>query len=131
MFICDILSLVGEFLRLARTTVPSTENKDGDELKIIQNNDYKRLESTIDMKLALKLYNTFRSDCFDEESRLKKCSEDLKTKLEELNNIIIEELNSHISSAIENSISTMRYNRLLNNGPKIQDISLKNPLVFR
>lgn len=102
-----------------------------EELKIIQDKKYKRLASTVDMKLALKLYNTFRSDCFDEESRLKKCSEEFKSKLEELNDAIIDELNGHINSAVENCIATIRYFRVQGDGPRVKEITLKNPLVFR
>jgi len=70
-------------------------------------------------------------DCFDEESRLKQCAEDLKKKLQELNEIIINNIQNHLNAAVENVIANIRYNRVRADGPKIKEISEKVPLVSR
>ena len=72
-----------------------------------------------------------RVDCFDEETRLKRCAEDLKNKLQELNEVIINNVQNHLNAAIENSIAGMRYFRVQSDGPKIKEINEKNPLVPR
>lgn len=62
LFICDVNKLVGEFLNLARRSTPRTA-KPGDvleEIQLIQDPEFKRLGSTIDIELALKNYNVYR-----------------------------------------------------------------------
>lgn len=97
----------------ARTVTPISPNSrpDSEELELIQDPEFKRSSSTVDMKLALKLYNVYWTDTFDEDSRLKKCSEQFKNKLDALNNAVIEEVNGHLSAAIENVIAGIRYFR--------------------
>lgn len=62
LFICDTNKLVREFLSLTRQSTPRTAkpNDVQDELKLIQDPEFKRLGSTVDMELALKIYNTYR-----------------------------------------------------------------------
>lgn len=62
MFICNVPKLVAEFLNLARNNVPPTSEsqKHAEELKLIQDTEYRRMMSTVDMNLALKLYNIYR-----------------------------------------------------------------------
>lgn len=73
----------------------------------------------------------FRSDCFDEDSRLKRCAEDLRKKVQGLNNSIINEIENHLNAAIENTISGIRYFRVSSDGPRLKEISERNPLVPR
>lgn len=72
-----------------------------------------------------------RTDCFDEETRLKRCSEDLKNKLQQLNDSVINEIQNHLNAAIENSIAGIRYFRVQQDGPRLKEISERNPLVPR
>lgn len=72
-----------------------------------------------------------RADCFDEETRLKRCAEDLKNKLQELNEAISNNVQNHLNAAIENTIAGIRYFRVQDDGPRIKEISEKNPLVPR
>ncbi|XP_050499688.1 glycogen debranching enzyme isoform X2 [Diabrotica virgifera virgifera] len=136
LFTCDTKKLIANFLSLARSGQPnppkSPDSKpETEELKLIQDPEYRRLETSVDMKLALKLYNIYWSDTFDEDSRLKKCAEQLKNKLDELNNRVIDEVNDHLSAAIENVIAGIRYYRIQHDGPKFKDITIKTPLVYR
>ncbi|GJQ87827.1 hypothetical protein Trydic_g18672 [Trypoxylus dichotomus] len=136
MYTCDVNKCVADFLSLARNRSPKTQSKPGKvkdekELILIQDLKFRRLSSKVDMDLALALYNTFRHDCFDEETRLKKCGEDFKNKLEELNQIATNKLQSHLDAAIDNSMAGIRYFRVQQDGPRIKEVSLKNPIVFR
>lgn len=72
-----------------------------------------------------------RADCFDEETRLKRCAEDLRKKLQELNDIIINEIQNHLNAAVENTVAGIRYFRVQADGPRIKEISERNPLVPR
>lgn len=79
-------------------------------------------------------YDSFilrRADCFDEETRLKRCAEDLKSKLQELNEVITNDVQNHLNAAVENSIAGIRYFRVQPDGPRIKEINKKNPLVPR
>lgn len=73
----------------------------------------------------------FRPDCFDEETRIKRCGEDFKKKLDALNDVVIAQINEHLKAAIENVISGIRYFRVQPDGPRIKEISHKNPLTSR
>lgn len=58
----DIDSLVSEFYSLARKQLPSVAGatEEVGQLKIIPDKHYRRLKATVDMELALRLYNTRR-----------------------------------------------------------------------
>ncbi|KRT82522.1 hypothetical protein AMK59_4835 [Oryctes borbonicus] len=136
MYTCDVSKYVAEFLNLARNRNPKSPGKPGKlkeekELILMQDPKFRRLASKVDMDLALALYNTFRQDCFDEESRLKRCSEDFKNKLEELNQIVTNKLQNHLDAAVDNLMAGIRYFRVQQDGPRIKEVSLKNPIVFR
>lgn len=73
----------------------------------------------------------FRSDCFDEDTRLHRCSFELKLKLEALNNKVFDEIQGHLTAAVDNSIAGIRYFRVQPDGPKLTDVSVTNPLVPR
>lgn len=72
-----------------------------------------------------------RADCFDEETRLKRCAEDLKKKLHELNEVIKNDVQNHLNAAVENTIAGIRYFRVQSDGPRLKEISEKHPLVPR
>ncbi|XP_060528992.1 glycogen debranching enzyme [Cylas formicarius] len=133
LFIVDVNKCISEFLELARKTQPVSDSVriTQAELKIIQDPDFRRLKSTVDVELAVNLYNVYRSDSFDEDARMKKCSEDLKNKLDSLNREIVKELSDDLSSAVENVIAGIRYFRVQDSGPKITEITESNPLVYR
>ncbi|XP_028049244.1 LOW QUALITY PROTEIN: glycogen debranching enzyme [Monomorium pharaonis] len=132
MYIVDVNEILAEFLSLARNEVPQDVNNTATEdITVIQDPDFRRLKSKINMQLALKKYNTYRADCFDEETRLKRCAEDFKNKLQELNEAIINDVQNHLNAAVENSIAGIRYFRVQSDGPRLKEISEKHPLVPR
>lgn len=64
LYVANIDSLMTEFLEKCRHLPPPSSNINESvlsaDLKIIQDPQFRRLRSTVDMDLALKLYNTFR-----------------------------------------------------------------------
>ncbi|XP_045534389.1 glycogen debranching enzyme [Papilio machaon] len=138
LFTCNVDDIVQQFCCMARNKVPAVraegpgagEVGEG-ELQLQPDPQYRRLHATVDMDLALRLYNVYRADCFDEESRLKRCCEELARRLEQLNAAASNELQDHLRSALNNCLAAMRYYRLQSDGPKIEEVSEKHPLVPR
>jgi len=58
----DIDSLVIEFYSMARKQLPPVAGttEEMGQLKIIPDKQYRRLKATVDMELALRLYNAHR-----------------------------------------------------------------------
>jgi glycogen debranching enzyme len=73
----------------------------------------------------------YRGDCLEEDVRLHHCAETFKARLEELNQSMFDEIQNHLHAAIENCIAGMRYFRVQHDGPRIKEVSVKNPLVPR
>lgn len=129
------------------------------ELALRPDPQFRRLRAGVDAELALRLYNVYHADCFDEEARLKRCCELLRARLERLNAAARDELDGHLRAAVDNCVAGMRcarlrgsaarrlsrgwqtrltlgrvrfrYFRLQEDGPKIEEVSEKNPLVPR
>ncbi|XP_065155607.1 glycogen debranching enzyme isoform X2 [Atheta coriaria] len=133
LIICDVTKLVSEFLVLVRTRSPypagNGENLPG--IQIITDRKYKRMKSTVNMELALKHYNVYRSDCFDEETRIQKCTEEFKNTLDELNRILEDNLQNDLNAAVENTIAGIRYYRVQPDGMQWKEISEDKPLIYR
>lgn len=157
----NIDKIVAEFQEKVRAGLPPVAKnpESDDELTIIPDPEFGRLTATIDMDKALKLYNIyrytnyymnnykqfilfiifnnivpynyFRSNCFDEDTRLRRCSLEFKLKLETLNNVVFNEVQGHLIAAVDNSISGIRYFRVQPDGPKLTKVSVTNPLVPR
>ncbi|CAG9760960.1 unnamed protein product [Ceutorhynchus assimilis] len=133
LIIVDVNKNIEEFLTLARKTQPINDNERESlpDIEIIQDPEYRRLKSTIDWTLALKKYNLYRLDCFDEEARVRRCAEDFKNKLDSLNEILIRELGRDLDAAMDNVIAGIKYFRVQGDGPKVREITISNPLVYR
>ncbi|XP_037299279.1 glycogen debranching enzyme-like isoform X2 [Manduca sexta] len=133
MYTCNVSEIVQEFYFMARNKVPAVKagEEERGELKLVPDPQYRRLRATVDLDLALQLYNVYRADCYDEESRLKRCCEELQRRLERLNDAAADELRAHLRAAIDNVVAGMRYFRLQSDGPKIEEVSSEHPLVPR
>lgn len=97
----------------------------------MQDMEYKRLGTTIDFDLALATYNVYRSDVFDEDTRRRKCIEDFRTKLEQLNNVVQTEIQDYLNYAVENALAGVRYERVQGDGPCIRVNDNSHPLFSR
>lgn len=73
----------------------------------------------------------YRPNCFDEETRLKQSAQELKSKLEDLNGTVVNEIQNHLNAAIENVVANIRYFRVQPDGPREKEVSERNPLVPR
>nr|XP_023029124.1 glycogen debranching enzyme [Leptinotarsa decemlineata] len=133
LYMIDVNKCVAKFLMLARTVTPAAQNRGEvtEELELVQDPEYRRLAASVDMDLALKLYNVYWNDTFDEESRLKRCSEELKKQLDSLNKTVTEEVNGDLNVALDNVIAGVRYHRVQPDGPRFKEITASNPLVYR
>lgn len=62
LYTCDATKLVREFLSLARGSDPSPVKvpASSEEIKLIKDEQFRRLGATVDMELALRIYNTYR-----------------------------------------------------------------------
>ncbi len=98
------------------------------ELKFNMGNDYIRKGVTIHIDHALKLYNVFRPDCFDEDTRIRKCGESFRKALEAYNQKIFDEINGIINYAIDNALAGVRYERVQHDGPKFRTIDVSHPV---
>lgn len=98
------------------------------ELTFEQDKEYRRKAVTIDIELALKLYNVFRNDCFDEDTRIRKCSETFRNTLENYNSKLKTEIESHLDHAVDNALCGVRYERIQTDGPSYRIINAHTPL---
>ncbi|KAK8737367.1 hypothetical protein OTU49_004452 [Cherax quadricarinatus] len=140
----DVSKIVDEFRRRISGPVPSTK-KPTDEtsketLVIIQDPQYGRKTCTIDMNIAVRLYNkpsesnvkTLQgsgSEARDEEDRIMRCCAEFRQHLETLNEQRTSEIQAHLIQAVECCLGTVRYQRLQPDGPMIAEVSEENPLV--
>ncbi|XP_050428887.1 glycogen debranching enzyme isoform X2 [Adelges cooleyi] len=131
----NVEKIVTEFQNMVRSGPPplakNSKNDDNDELALIPDPEFRRLAATVDMNKVLPLYNIYRSDCFDEDTRLHRCSYELKLKLEEMNSAVYDRIQAHIVAAVDNCIAGIRYFRIQPDGPRIPKVSIKEPLVPR
>ncbi|XP_028161356.1 glycogen debranching enzyme isoform X1 [Ostrinia furnacalis] len=133
LFQCDAAALVQEFYCLARNRVPpvTPAAEPADELRLLPDPQRRRLRASVDMELALRLHNVYRAECYDEDSRLKKCCEELKRRLERLNEAAAEEVRRHLRAAVDNCVAGVRYQRLQADGPRVAEVGAAHPLVPR
>lgn len=133
MYTANVTKLVAEFSDLSRNNIKPNESSqhDAEDLVLIQDPQYRRLGTGVDMKVALKLYNIYRHDSYDEDTRIQRCVDEFKKRLDLLNNSKIEEINQHLNAAVENCVAGIRYFRVQSDGPRIKTVTAKDPLVAR
>ncbi|XP_019762193.2 glycogen debranching enzyme isoform X4 [Dendroctonus ponderosae] len=133
LFIVDVTQYLEQFLTQARKTAPLNDCERNllPDLKIIQDVQFRRLSSSVDLNLALAKFNCYRPDCYDEESRVRRCAEDFKIQLDALNQAAIDEVTADLSAAVENVIAGIRYFRVQPDGPQYKAITIDHPLVYR
>lgn len=149
MYTVDIESTLTHFARLARERGPLKQGHG--ELTIQQDPQYRRNQSKVDMEQALSLFNIqrsfsicilssmwtklefslYRKDCYDEAHRIQRCTDDLREYLETLNRQVTDTLQSHLVAAVDNCLAGIRYFRVQTDGPRLKDITPKDPLIPR
>lgn len=98
---------------------------DKKQLVIIQDPEYRRFGSTVDMETALSTFipNSNGPAAIDE------CCTWFRKRLEELNAEKHRQMNFHHEQAVNCILGTMTYERLANQGPKLGAITRKDPIV--
>lgn len=130
LYQCDINKYFNMFVDAIRNRNPPAQSKTSvnGELNLEPNTEYRRLGTKVDLDRALDMYNIFRQDSFDEDTRIRKVSESLRYRLEELNYKMKEQIDDHLKGAVENALAGVRYERVQNDGPKVREISLHHPV---
>lgn len=133
LYQCDAMKYVNEFMTQVRTREPPknvTKTSRFEEIQLIQDPAYRRLGSTIDFELALEIFNAFHGDCFDEESRFRKCAETLRHHLDSLNERVRAEVQGMLNYAVDNCLAGVRYERVQGDGPHVKEISEKHSVFM-
>lgn len=75
------------------------------------------------------MINRFRSKAYDEDTRRRISADKFRSAVEQLNGTKYHEIESHLSAAVNNVLSAVRYERLQWDGPKLKHVSAHQPLV--
>lgn len=70
-----------------------------------------------------------RSEAYDEDTRRRISADKFRSAVEQLNGAKYHEIENHLSSAVNNILSTIRYERLQWDGPQLKQVSALHPLV--
>ncbi|XP_052738312.1 glycogen debranching enzyme [Bicyclus anynana] len=133
LFTCDADELVRRFRERAQAKAPPAAGAGAGagELRLVRDPQRRRLAATVDMELALQLYNVYRPDCYDEEARLQRCCAELRRRLQQLNDEAEADARAHLLAAVDNCAAGVRYERLQADGPRLREVSERHPLVPR
>ncbi|BFY99964.1 hypothetical protein BsWGS_03004 [Bradybaena similaris] len=129
-YLVGIEQCIREFRKAIESNVSTDFDTPETHLKVIQDPTFRRLASTLDMKVALKLYNTDRPGVFSRADRINKCCEVLTTDLMEWNAAKEKEIRDHVNCAIGNFIANVRWRFLNPDGPKIGKVTEDHPLMY-
>ncbi|CAG0925809.1 unnamed protein product, partial [Notodromas monacha] len=99
------------------------------KIVIVQDPEYRRFLSTVDIKHAFDTYNVSMQHFHDEENRLNAVCGAFKGKLQALNHGKYLEIKDHLDVGINNVLSQNRYRRFDPNGPKEKFVSRDSPIT--
>ncbi|CAL4062039.1 unnamed protein product, partial [Meganyctiphanes norvegica] len=119
----DVDKAVMVFKQRISGNAPVSTESYTEQLIIIQDSQYRRNSSKIDIDLAIKLYNKKRPDAANETDRVDKCCEMLKRVLELLNQRKATQIRGHLDTAVECCLGTIRYEYLAADGPKRKEVN--------
>ncbi|XP_021957483.1 glycogen debranching enzyme isoform X2 [Folsomia candida] len=128
VFLVNVDELVDNFSKLVDAgQKPNLENLDDPDLKIIQDPTYRRFKSTVDLNLAVKMHFWEKHGGHDKNGAI----ESFRHHLYRLNENMYNLVQSHLHAAVENVIAGVRYERLQHDGPKLPQVTDKDPLSHR
>ncbi|KAM9325243.1 glycogen debranching enzyme [Gastrophryne carolinensis] len=124
----NVAKAVEQFRSLLASGAQKKGSKgDPKHLVIIQDPQYKRFGSTVDMDIAL---STFIPNS-NGPSAIEECCTWFRKRMEELNAEKHKQMNFHHEQAVNCILGTVTYERLANHGPKLGAITKKDPIVTR
>ncbi|XP_051552871.1 glycogen debranching enzyme-like isoform X1 [Myxocyprinus asiaticus] len=128
-FQVKVESVVEQFRTLLQNGAkPDRSKTDGkQQLKIIQDPQYRRFGNTVDMNSALEIFVPQGNS----PGAIEECCNWLKKRLEELNGEQYREIQHHQEQAANCINGTVTYERLADHGPKQGPVTRKHPLVTR
>uniref|UniRef100_A0A673IJQ7 Glycogen debranching enzyme n=2 Tax=Sinocyclocheilus rhinocerous TaxID=307959 RepID=A0A673IJQ7_9TELE len=97
------------------------------QLKIIQDPQYRRFGNTVDMNSALETFVPHGNS----PGAIEDCCNWLRRRLEELNGEQYHEIQHHQEQATNCIDGTVSYERIADHGPKLDPVTRKHPLVTR
>ncbi|KAK0420621.1 hypothetical protein QR680_014798 [Steinernema hermaphroditum] len=126
-FQADVDALAAEFEKICRQG-PSAQTEDA-LVPLIQDPDYKRFGSMVDMQLASKVFNRHRDGAWSEDDRVNKCVSAFRGHLQYLNGEAGKKAWEHCSAGINAIIGHVTYERVAAHGPRRQKLTDTYPLV--
>lgn len=96
-------------------------------LKVIQDPEFKRFGCVVNMSLLLKMFVPHGNSPHE----IDECCGWVHRKMEELNMERYHEVHSHQEQAVNCVLGTITYERLAGHGPKLGPVTAKDPLVTR
>ncbi|CAG4936346.1 unnamed protein product, partial [Colias eurytheme] len=109
---CDVDRLVQRYEELARNRVPSEAGPPAGALRLAADPQRRRRAATVDMDLALALYNTHGAEReADAEQRVARGAARLRAELQRLNALAAGELRDALLHALDNVVAGIRAER--------------------
>ncbi|KAH7710427.1 glycogen debranching enzyme [Aphelenchoides avenae] len=127
-FQVDIDKCVEEFRRAAKGQLPSTEGLDAD-VKLVQDPQYRRHGTSVDLELALKRFNHRQNDAPSEDERIERCANAFRQHLETLNQEAGNVAFDHVFAAVNAIMGHVHYERVAGHGPRRGLVTDEAPLV--
>lgn len=104
------------------------------DIQIIQDSEYQRFGSTIDIEKSVLLFNVKLlqlRNTLTKESFITKCCEEFSTFLHRRNSEMEVKAQSYCQAAINAILGHVRYERVTKYGPRCGEISSNSPLVTK
>jgi len=83
------------------------------------------------LKRNFEVVYLFRHGAMSRVQRIQACCDSLRHDIDGLNRQKTDALNDHIHTAVNNFIANVRWRFLNPDGPKIEKVTIKEPLMFR
>lgn len=128
-FVVHIDDTIAKFKAAIVGGVRADDRPFGD-IEIVNDPQYRRLKSTINIQAAIKRYYSSQPDNVNRDARITNACNALRQRLYELNNATTNTVYGHINCAIENFLANGRWRFLDPNGPRIPAVSEKEPIMW-
>jgi len=124
LFLVDVEKTVEAFTLKIKET-PVNTDLDAEAMKIIQDPEYRRNMSTVDLDNAVKKYNQPKDNLNQEEERIKSCVAEFRQDLLCLASAKYTEVMAHLKQGMENVSTGAAYQHVDPNGPRQTAVSIR------